>query len=202
MLYYYNFETIIFDLGNTILPIAPENTVVAFKKLGLEDNILNSKNPLLDAYQRGERTSKSFIDSIQNILPPNTSSSKIEAAWNAMLLDYPPQHIELLQRLKKHHQLLLLSNTNELHYNCFIDKARKQGLNFDVLFEATHYSHKLGMSKPNANIFRFVIESHQLNPARTLFIDDLAENINMAKQLGLAVYHLHNNKSILDLEMP
>lgn len=194
-----NIDTIIFDLGNTILPISPTKTINNLKTIGLTNNKLESMNRLFINYELGKITTLFFIQEIKKNISKKVPHQEIIDAWNAMILDYPQPHIDFLQEMKRKYQIILLSNTNELHYNCFIEKAKKKGVIFEALFHATYYSHKLGMRKPQTDIFEFVIESHHLSPQKTLFVDDLEENIIVAENLGLTTYHLKNNHNILDL---
>lgn len=194
-----NIDTIIFDLGNTILPISPTKTINNLKTIGLTNNKLESMNRLFINYELGKITTLFFIQEIKKNISKKVPHQEIIDAWNAMILDYPQPHIDFLQEMKRKYQIILLSNTNELHYNCFIEKAKKKGVILEALFRVTYYSHKLGMRKPQSDIFEFVIESHHLSPQRTLFVDDLEENIIVAENMGLTTYHIKNNRNILDL---
>ena len=40
------------------------------------------------------------------------------------------------------------------------------------------------------NAFKYVINNHNLNPKKTLFVDDKEENTKMAENLGLHVWNL------------
>ena len=47
-----------------------------------------------------------------------------------------------------------------------------------------YLSYELGVAKPNPEIFKRVVEAENLNPSETLFVDDGAANIEVAKSLG------------------
>ena len=48
--------------------------------------------------------------------------------------------------------------------------------------------------------YKFVINNHNLNPKKTLFIDDKKENTDVAKKLGLLVWNLEVGKEdVVDL---
>jgi putative hydrolase of the HAD superfamily len=58
----------------------------------------------------------------------------------------------------------------------------------------------MGMRKPDGEIFEKVLNDNTLDPAETLFIDDSAQHINAAHQLGIPTYLLDVKKeSIIDL---
>jgi 2-haloacid dehalogenase len=50
-------------------------------------------------------------------------------------------------------------------------------------------SGEIRMIKPDSGIFRHAIERCNLEPARTLFIDDSAKNTTAAAALGFQVHH-------------
>jgi len=43
--------------------------------------------------------------------------------------------------------------------------------------------------KPDPEIFRVLLDRRRLDPARCLFIDDMAANIEAARALGLVTHH-------------
>ena len=55
------------------------------------------------------------------------------------------------------------------------------------------------LRKPNAEIFKQVLNVSKLLPKETLFIDDTEEHIVTAKQLNLKTHHLLSDETILDL---
>lgn len=81
---------------------------------------------------------------------------------------------------------VLLSNTNELHWNWITDRHAAALRPFDRLI----VSHECGLEKPDAEIYRLVIRETGLPPAAHLFIDDIEENVRAAGAEGMdAVLH-------------
>ncbi len=200
---YNAFKVLIFDLGNTILPINPQKTVLEFEKLGFKGNILMPKediSEILESYQQGKISSLEFLSLIKAELPPQATTSQIINAWNAMLLDFPAENIALLRELKQTHLLLLLSNTNDLHAKFFETKANEQGFELSSLFDAVYYSHELEMSKPNTDIYTYIHEKEQLENKTVLFLDDLAENLEFPQKIGWETQLISEKYSILDLK--
>jgi HAD superfamily hydrolase (TIGR01509 family) len=197
-------KNLLFDLGGVLLNIDYCLTSKAFQKLGWQnfDDFYSQKNQqvLFDQLEIGAISPKEFIESIQKI-NPNFSDLDIIEAWNAMLLDLPKERIELLKQLKKNHLLLLLSNTNVIHFEAFnsIIKTQHTGLHIDELFHATYYSHQLGKRKPNIETFQYIIKMHKINASETLFIDDSIQHIEGAKKAGLETYHLQKGEDITQL---
>jgi putative hydrolase of the HAD superfamily len=54
------------------------------------------------------------------------------------------------------------------------------------------------MRKPDVEIYRFVLDAHDLKPSETLFIDDLQANIDGASKAGLKTFLMEKDKVRLE----
>jgi 2-haloacid dehalogenase len=52
-------------------------------------------------------------------------------------------------------------------------------------FDGIVISGDVGITKPDPRIFRHLLERHHLDPARTLFVDDIDRNVDAARALGM-----------------
>ncbi len=193
-------DTIIFDLGGVIFDLDYDLTAKAFNNYGKIDfNTVYTKldqNRLFDAFEKGEISSENFRTDLKKQLEINISDKEFDKAWNAMLLGWPKDRLDLIASIKDKYQLFLLSNTNDIHLNKVMAMLKEEhGLNnLNHLFSQCYFSNEVGMRKPDAEIFEFVINGNQLNPKKTLFIDDSPQHIEGARQVGLNVYHLDVSK--------
>lgn len=197
-----NIRHIIFDLGGVLLNIDYQLTSAAFVKLGIKDFDKKysqlKQTSLFDDFETGEINSRYFIDDLKKIVSPEVSDEDIRNAWNAMLLDFPLRRLQILQQLQLHFDTFLLSNTNEIHEEKF-NQILKQQTGFPslgVLFDKVYYSHRVGLRKPDSAIFELILNSHQLNPEKTLFIDDSPQHIESAKNIGIQTIWLKQGMSI------
>jgi len=198
-------KNIIFDLGGVILNIDIKRTENALRELGI-DNFSQyvRQSHLLSFfkdYEAGKIDDAAFIRAIQSLSRQALKEEAIVNAWNALLLDFPAERIELLRSLKKKYRLFLLSNTNSIHHRQFQQQLYGQTGNYlEDLFEKTYYSHTIGLCKPDVAAFRLVINENKLDPAETIFVDDTEANMAGAKEAGLHVAHIRPNTTILDIE--
>ena len=197
-------KNIIFDLGGVILNIDYDQTVNAFKKIGVInfDEIYSQakQGQVFDKLETGALAAEEFRNYMKEFVPA-LQSTDIDKAWNAMLLDLPVERIDLLKELKKKYRLFLLSNTNEMHIKAFreiIGSSYGEYI-FDAIFEHQYYSSDIGMRKPNANCFQYVLETNSLEPSETLFIDDSMQHIEGALKLKIRAYHLKPAEEITTL---
>ncbi|MCC7319245.1 MAG: HAD family phosphatase [Bacteroidales bacterium] len=200
-----NIRNIIFDFGGVILDIDPVQTLNQLKSLGVKDlDIFQSpefQHEVMGKFERGVLTPEVFRDKVRSFIGNSLCDQDIDDAWNALLLDIPKERIAVLEEVKKHYPIFLLSNSNEIHYDMYLrDLQLRFGYReFDQLFTKAYFSFDLHLSKPDPEIFEFVMYQHKLNPEETLFIDDTAEHIESAKKLGIRTYHLQQPVRVRDL---
>ena len=190
-----DYDTIIFDFGGVILDINPDLSRRKFAVMLGEGNARRlEEEQVPQQYESGRMTRDEFIAKINQIGGTNYSEEEILNAWNAMLLSYQSPRIEWIKRLRKTHKLLMLSNTNESHFEYFHNKLiAEYGVTFYQLFDHVYLSHEMGLLKPSLEIFQKVIEEQQINPARTLFIEDTQRNADAARKVGLQTLLIPRN---------
>lgn len=193
---------IVFDLGGVLLNIDYQRTEEAFIASGITNfGHLYSQlkqSPLFDDWEMGKISEQHFISSLQSIAPGILTEEQVITAWNAMLLDFPLRRLQLLQQLRLHYDLFLLSNTNEIHENAF-NKILMDGHsipNIGVFFDRVYLSHRVGLRKPMPEIFQLVLDENSLQPQHTLFIDDSQQHIAAAQKLGIQTIYLEKGMTI------
>jgi putative hydrolase of the HAD superfamily len=190
-------KNIIFDLGGVILNINYQLTIKEFENLGVKNfEILFSQAQqvgLFDELEKGLITPEEFRNGVRNITNIELKDRDIDNAWNAMLLDFPSNRLELLGEIKKDYRTFLLSNTNSIHldeYNGIL-KSTFGLQNLSVYFDKEYYSHIIQKRKPDANAFEQILNENNLKPEETLFIDDSIQHVEGARKLNILAYHLN-----------
>ena len=201
------YKNIIFDFGGVILNLDYHLTTNAFIDLGISDfeerySQLNQTD-LFDRFERGEISPVLFRTGLNSVLDESIADEALDSAWNAMLLDLPAERLKILERLHSEKRICLLSNTNEIHVESFeSDLEKAHGLkNLSSFFDEVYYSCRVGMRKPEARIFEFVLKEQGYDPSETIFIDDSPQHIEGAQKVGLSTYHLRADlgETITDL---
>jgi len=198
-------KNIIFDFGGVIINLDRQLSIDEFRNIGISDfkevYEYAVRTKLFENFEKGDISPAFFRDELRKFIPGRITDKEIDRAWNAILLDIPPERIKLLERLKLLYRTFLLSNTNIIHYEYYTQNLQKHyGYHdFSQLFEKDYFSHRIGLVKPGKEIFDFVLKESGLDPHETLFIDDLAENIEGAKRAGLSTCLLPPQQSITSL---
>jgi len=198
-------KNIIFDLGGVLLNLDQGKTDAAFDALVGDQSKHKArleqlnKEGIFQQLEIGAIHEDAFLQRLQETNSCPVRIEQLRRAWNVMLLDFPPQRLEMLQSLRKEGlNIYLLSNTNSIHLTDFYKIIENElGLDaedFDAQFNKVYYSHLIGRRKPDASIFSYVVEDANLDVKETLFIDDTPENVISAKSIGLhAIYHERNS---------
>lgn len=195
---------LIFDLGGVIINLDIQRTIdqlARYAQLDARAMVdLYWGDPLFHQYEKGQISDQSFRDGLRALLNVDISDQAVDAAWNAMILDIPKERLDLLQTLKEDYQLFLLSNTNNIHLKRVFEvfqPAHHQQL--DDYFQQAYYSHKTGMRKPDAEIYKKVLSDHKLAAAKTLFLDDNQQNIEGAQAVGLQTFKVENPNQLKEI---
>jgi putative hydrolase of the HAD superfamily len=200
-------KNIVFDLGGVIINLDNRRTEAAFTALGVKDFREYFGHgfaaSFFKEYEIGKLSDREFIDSIRQMAGlADVPDSEIVKSWNALLLDFPPERVQLLKDLRKSYRIFLFSNTNALHLAALrqIWDDSVGGVSLDDYFEKSYYSHLMGMRKPDPESFRYILDENGLLGAETLFVDDAIVNVEGAEQAGLRGLFLRPGISLLDFQ--
>lgn len=195
-------KNIIFDLGGVIINLDIAATIQAFNDLSdvpFEQIYTQAKqNDLFNAFDKGTISEFDFFEALRKEIRFNGPDELIYAAWNKMLLDVPQERLDLLIDAKQNYRTYLLSNTNETHIAVFEhDLYQTRGVrNFNDYFDHVYYSCRMGMRKPDAEIFNYVLTKNKMLPSETVFIDDSEQHVKAAGELGINAYLLPPNMEV------
>jgi putative hydrolase of the HAD superfamily len=173
--------TIIFDVGGVLVK---GNSKYFFEKtaeyLGVEEPDMERKKDVWDDMQRGEIGLQDTIKEIYGIPISDEDMEKIIGIWGKNW-ELDEEMVEFAKNLKKNYRLFILSNVDRESIEKFKDLHLKR-LNF---VEEKFHSWKLGMIKPDREIYEYVLEKIGAEPEECVFIDDRPENIEGAEKVGI-----------------
>jgi len=198
---YKNIKTIIFDFGGVLLDLDINRCIMNFKQLGVQniEQFLNNyaQKGIFMELEKGLISAEKFRDEVRKITANNASDEEIDAAWCSFLVDVPTEKLEMLYQLRKKFRVILLSNTNAIHFPYAAEKYLKHnGLTISDFFDKCYLSYEMKMAKPDIEIFNTLLLEENIDAANCLFLDDGIKNIEIANQLGIQTYHAKENESL------
>lgn len=191
-------ENIIFDLGNTLIYF---DFCYFYDRVALHEKNLNArrlKNYVLSKkfdtkITRGTLSVKEFFKILKRRFKLKIGYSDFLFFYSDIFWVNTPMKIflEKIARIKRFN-IFLLSNTDSVHIN-FIDK----NFPFIKLFKKRVLSYKVKLNKPQKKIFQYILQKYNLEPSKTLLIDDIKENVRVSELLGMKAIHYKNHKAFL-----
>ena len=107
-----------------------------------------------------------------------------------------PAMIELAHRLSERYRVFLLSNIGDLHWTHLAREYRLHAIGHGAL-----PSYVAGVMKPHPGIYAEAERRFALEPAATVFIDDLAANVATARGRGWhGIVHRDQGSTVAGLE--
>jgi glucose-1-phosphatase len=184
-------KSLVFDFGNVIIDIDIDGAHKRLKEFLKKDAKPEIIEKAMLAYECGRISTDIFINTILSQSERKIQAVDVIEAWNSMLIGIPEYRLSMLEALKGRYNVYLLSNTNALHIEWvhrYLSRVHKVDQFEKRFFDQAYYSHLIGDRKPNPSIFKYLTEDAFLTPALTLFMDDIQENLDVAKKLGFGTY--------------
>ncbi len=177
-------KTVLFDLGNVIIPF---DFRPAYARLAEQCGCKPEEIPariratgLVAPFEKGEIGAEPFVRDLSCALGLNLSYREFCDWWSGIFLEEPLVPEALLEDLASRYRLLALSNTNPIHF-AMLQQAYPLLRHFDGYV----LSYEVGAAKPEAKIYREAIARAQCEPEECFFTDDLAVNIEAAREHGM-----------------
>jgi glucose-1-phosphatase len=177
-------KTVLFDLGNVIIPFdfKPAYARLA-EHCSCKPEEIHSRiraTGLVAPFEKGEIAAEPFVRDLSAALGLNLSYREFCDWWSGIFLAEPLVPEALLEDLGSRVRLLALSNTNPIHF-AMLQQAYPLLRHFDGYV----LSYEVGAAKPEAKIYREAIARAQCGPEECFFTDDLAVNIEAAREHGM-----------------
>jgi len=190
---YKNITTLIFDLGGVLCDLDIDRCILNFKQLGLEnfEHYLNNfgQSGFFMQLEKGLITAAEFRNEVRTLTSKPLTDTQINEAWNSFLVGIPTKKLDLIIELRKKFRVVLLSNTNIIHFPDTVARFFNfNGMSTSDYFDKCYLSYEMKMAKPNEEIFNALLEAEQVSANECLFLDDGQKNIEQAAKSGIQTY--------------
>ncbi len=177
-------KTVIFDLGRVIVPFdfdrgfaemarhSPYPPEELRRRLGETD--------LVARLEVGRVAPEDFYVQLSGLLLLDTSYREFRRLWSSIFLPGALVPESLLSGLRLNYRLLLLSNTNSIHFE-MIRENYPHIRHFDDFV----LSHEVGAAKPSPEIYRAAIARAGCRPEEIFFTDDILSYVEAARREGI-----------------
>lgn len=177
-------RSILFDLGNVLVPFDIQRGYQQLSRAsGLPEEevaVRIRESGLYEVYESGQIETDSFLDEFTKVLGYRSSIDEFREVWNSIFFPHTATSEELVVDLKSRYRLVLLSNTNDLHFHWL--RERYPILNH---FDAYTLSYQVGAMKPSERIYAAAVENAQCKPEECFFTDDIERYVEAARSFGI-----------------
>ncbi len=186
-------KNLVFDFGGVIADIDKNKAIRAFKKLGMENiedyiGLYAQKGIFLEV-EDGQISDVSFCEKLSDVVGRKLSYEEVKQAWLGFFVGIEEYRLDYIEKLRSQYNLYILSNTNPFVQSwAQSTEFSSKGRSLRDYFDEIYTSYEIGYIKPAPEIFKYMIKDANLVPEETLFIDDGASNIKIAKELGFQTY--------------
>lgn len=189
-------RVVIWDMGGVLLRTEDQSPRKQLaEKLGvsaerLYDVVFNSQSAM--ASTLGEISAEAHWAQVGTAfqLDNNQLEEFIEQFWSGDQLDRVL--MEYIQSLRARVKTALLSNA----WSDVRDvMTRRYGL-VDY-FDYAIFSAEVGLAKPDPEIYRYLLREMDVSAEEAVFIDDIAENVEAAQQLGIHAIQFKEREQVL-----
>jgi FMN phosphatase YigB (HAD superfamily) len=171
------FDAIVFDLGGVI--VAHDNAVM------VEQIASRTKATPRDVSRLIRRKDWGSGLPIADLHAELADELGYGGGWDAFASDWcchftvDPAMLAYVQRLASANRVMIFSNTNAVHWDFLVAETGGQLAGFEA-----YLSHELGCSKPSVQAFQMVAARAGVDPACSIFFDDLIDNVEGARRAG------------------
>jgi putative hydrolase of the HAD superfamily len=177
-------KTVIFDLGRVIVPFdfkrgyARLSPLCGIPAAEIPARIATTK--LVERFECGGVAPRDFVHQLSAHLGFETTYENFREIWSSIFLPETLIPEAMLEGIARSHRLILLSNTNVLHFEML-------QANYPLLRHFHKYvlSHEVGAMKPSPLIYQKAIEAACSLPEECFFTDDIAEFVVGARAQGI-----------------
>lgn len=181
-------ETVVFDLGGVLIDWDPRHLYrkIFDDEAAMERFLAEVCNR---AWIESQDEGRSAADATAELLakfPHHWREIEVyHARWPETMGGAIEETVALLEQLAaRGHDLFVVSNFSHETFPHALER-----FDFWHHFDGLVISGREGVKKPNPKIFDVLIERHDLDPARSLFIDDVPANVEAARGCGLHSHH-------------
>ncbi|MEA2880113.1 MAG: glucose-phosphatase [Hyphomicrobiales bacterium] len=178
-------DALLFDLGGVIIDIDFNRVFARWAaSAGCDPVLLRGRFTQDEPYRRHEIGAlgvEDYFASLRASLGIDLSDAQFLDGWNAIFVDEVPGIAALLARAAQRLPLYAFTNTNPAHAACWSVKFPDALKNFKKVF----ISSSIGLRKPDAAAFEFVVREIGAPAGRIVFFDDSPHNIEGARACGL-----------------
>lgn len=189
-------KAIIFDIGNVILHFTNDIYREKIAKLAGKTTeeikqIINIDSDVTKRFESGEINGQQFYEEFSQLCGINVPYLELKTIYSKDKYSRVEGTKELIEKLKTNYKVSILSNTSEWDWNYVVQEAPEI-----LTFETITTSFGAKAMKPKKEIFEDALNKLNLKPEECVFVDDIEEYVEAAKEIGFNAFQFTSAKKL------
>jgi putative hydrolase of the HAD superfamily len=188
-------KTVIFDLGKVLIPFDFARGYQGLSALcSLPPADIRARigaTDLVNRFETGLVEPEDFVRQLTALLDLQIEYAQFCTIWSSIFLPEPLIPDSMLEALHRNYRLLLLSNTNAIHFEMIRE-------HYPLLrhFDSFVLSYEVKAMKPQAGIYEAVLALAQCAPDECFYTDDIPDYVEAARAFGIDAVQFHSREQI------
>lgn len=177
-------KNIIFDLSEVIIlgyhgveDIIEQNTNIK------KEEFLKRKQETLNMFletMRGKYTEDEYIEELLRDTNWDIDKEMVKKYFRKNLDIKVEGTMDIIKKLHNRYNIILLSD----HIKEWAEYILESNKDIKI-FDKKYFSYEYGILKKDKETFKYILEKEKIIPSETIFIDDYASNVEIAKENGI-----------------
>jgi FMN phosphatase YigB (HAD superfamily) len=188
-------RTIFFDLGQVLVPFDLER---GYRALAPhcphppeEVRARIASAGLVRPFEEGRIAPEEFVRELSRLLDLKVTYEQFCELWSSIFLPETLVPEDMVEALGRRYRLILLSNTNAIHYSMLERR-------YPILrhFHDRVLSYEIGALKPADAIYQEALRRAGCPAAECFYTDDIPEYVEAARRHGIVAVQFHNSEQL------
>jgi len=189
------YKTVIFDMGKVLIHFDFKRGYRALEGLcpypAAEIPRRLGSTGLVERFEAGLVEPRDFVEQFSHILELQLDYERFCEIWSCIFTEtLIPE--SMLAALAARYRLLLLSNTNAIHFEVLRHKYGHLLRHFHDLI----LSYEVRALKPQPQIYRAALQRAECLPGECFYTDDIAAYVDAARQMGIDAVQFESREQI------
>ncbi len=189
-----DYQLVMFDMGGVAVEVESDRLVHQVAQLlgrpfeEIQQGVYHQD--LLLPFELGRISARAYYEGLKSALKLPWTYERFVAAWSDIIRENVDV-TRIMHRLRNHHRLIALTNTNELHLAHLRNTIPALSVIQDWVASC-----EVGLCKPDPQIYFLALKRSGMRPRQAVYIDDRPEMVAAGQSIGLTGIRFENAEQL------
>ena len=179
-------KVFLFDIGNVLCDFDYDKLLNIYEEISKKSVTIDTlwDQQMYTDVEAGKISDQEYVELVNHSKNINWKVQDLIYAWKKIFSENKIGRILYYHAIQQKTNVYTLSNIADYH----VKAINENWPNLLTQASGLFFSYVIGSRKPDPKIYEYALRSLSVNPDQCFFIDDLEENIKMARTLGMNAY--------------